>query len=152
MEKERILFLCTHNAARSQIAEGLFQDLYGDLFDVCSAGTEPRTVHPLAIKCMEEIGIDISHHRSKSLNEFQDHEFDYVITVCENACPLFFGGKKYFKQSFEDPSALEGTEEEKLNFFIKIRDDLKDWLEDLYYSEMRLEDENFSSGYKDATN
>ncbi len=139
MAKERVLFMCIHNAARSQMAEGLFRHLYGDDFDVYSAGSDPRKVDPLAVKCMEELGIDISGHRSKSLNEFDGQEFDYVITVCGNpynACPFFVGGKKYFKQPFEDPSAFDGTEEEKLELFKKIRDELKDWLEDLYYSYM----------------
>ena len=139
MAKERVLFMCIHNAARSQMAEGLFRHLYGDNFDVYSAGSDPQKVDPLAIKCMEEIGIDISGHRSKSLKEFEDQKFDYVITVCGNpynACPFFAGGKKYFKHPFEDPSAFNGTEEEKLELFKKIRDELKYWLEDLYYSYM----------------
>ncbi len=143
MEKQRVLFMCIHNAARSQMAEGLFRHLYGDNFDVYSAGSEPQTVDPLAIKCMEEIGIDISNHRSKSLKEFEGQEFDYVITVCGNqynACPFFVGGKKYFKQPFEDPSTFEGTEEEKLELFKKVRDELKFWLEDLYFSYMLPED------------
>ena len=143
MAKERVLFMCIHNAARSQMAEGLFRHLHGADFDVFSAGSDPREVDPLAIRGMEEIGIDISSHRSKSLKEFEGQKFDYVITVCGNpynACPFFAGGKKYFKQPFEDPSAFEGTEEEKLELFRKIRDELKDWLEDLYYSYMIPED------------
>ncbi|WP_321422119.1 4Fe-4S binding protein [uncultured Methanobacterium sp.] len=146
MVKERVLFLCTHNAARSQIAEGVFRDLHGDVFEVYSAGIKPQTVNPLAIKCMEEIGIDISHHKSKHMKEFQSQEFDYIITVCENACPLIVGGKKYFKHSFEDPSAFKGTAEEKLKFFAKIRDEIKDWLEDLYNSDMihEINADNFS--------
>ena len=143
MAKERVLFMCIHNAARSQMAEGLFRHLHGDDFDVYSAGSNPQKLDPLAIKCMEEVGIDISGHRSKSLKEFVGQEFDYVITVCGNpynACPFFAGGKKYFKQPFEDPSAFNGTEEEKLELFKKIRDELKEWLEDLYYSYMIPED------------
>lgn len=139
MAKERVLIMCIHNAARSQMAEGLFKHLYGDEFDVYSAGSNPQTVDSLAIKCMEEIGIDISNHRSKSLKEFEGQEFDYIITVCGNpynACPFFAGGKKYFKQPFEDPSAFDGTGEEKLELFKKIRGELKDWLEDLYHSYM----------------
>ncbi len=135
--------MCIHNAARSQMAEGLFRHLYGDEFDVYSGGSDPQTVNPLSIKCMEEIGIDISNHRSKSLKEFEGHEFDYVVTVCGNpynACPFFAGGKKYFKRPFEDPSAFDGEEEEKLELFRKIRDEIKDWLEDLYYSYMITED------------
>ena len=143
MAKQRVLFMCIHNAARSQMAEGLFRHLYGDDFDVYSAGSDPQTVDPLAVKCMEGIGIDISGHRSKSLKEFEGQEFDYVITVCGNpynACPFFVGGKKYFKQPFEDPSALEGTENEKLELFERVRDELKFWIEDLYYSYMLPEE------------
>lgn len=143
MEKQRVLFMCIHNSARSQMAEGLFRHLYGDSFDVYSAGSKPQTVDPLAIKCMEEIEIDISNHRSKSLKEFEGQEFDYVITVCGNqynACPFFVGGKKYFKQPFEDPSAFEGTEKEKLELFRNIRNELKEWIDDLYYSYMIPED------------
>ncbi|MEN6292587.1 MAG: arsenate reductase ArsC [Methanobacterium sp.] len=139
MAKERVLFMCIHNAARSQMAEGLFRHLYGDDFDVYSAGSDPQKVDPLAIRCMDEIGVDISSHRSKSLKEFKGQEFDYIITVCGNpynACPFFAGGKKYFKHPFEDPSSFDGTEGEKLELFKKIRDELKDWLEDLYYSYM----------------
>lgn len=137
MAKERVLFMCIHNSARSQMAEGLFRYLYGDNFDIYSAGSDPQTVDPLAIKAMEEMGIDISNHRSKSLKEFEGQEFDYVITVCGNqynACPFFTGGKKYFKQPFEDPSTFNGTEEEKLELFKRIRDELKFWIEDLYFS------------------
>jgi arsenate reductase len=143
MEKQRVLFMCIHNAARSQMAEGLFRHFYGDNFDVYSAGSTPMIVDPLAIECMKEIGIDISNHRSKSLREFEGQEFDYVITVCGNpyiACPFFAGGKKYFKQPFEDPAAFDGTEEEKLELFKKIRDELKEWIDDLYYSYMIPED------------
>lgn len=143
MVKQRILFICVHNAARSQMAEGLFRHLYGDNFEVYSAGSEPLTVDPLAIECMEEIGIDISNHKSKSLKEFERQEFDYVITVCGNpynTCPFFAGGKKYFKQTFEDPSSFEGTEVEKFELFRKVRDELKFWLEDLYFSYVLNED------------
>ncbi len=146
MVKKRVLFMCIHNAARSQMAEGLFRQFYGDSFDVYSAGSEPKHVDPLAIRCMEKIGIDISNQRSKSLGEFNGQTFDYVITVCGNkynACPLFEGGKKYFKQEFEDPSTYEGTEEEKLELFNKLRNELKFWLDDLYYSYM-LEEGHFS--------
>jgi arsenate reductase len=147
MAKERVLFMCIHNAARSQMAEGLFMHLYGDNFDVYSAGSDPQKVDPLAIECMKEIGIDISNYRSKSLKEFEGQEFDYVITVCGNpynACPFFAGGIKYFKQPFEDPSSFEGTEEGKLELFKKVRDELKFWLEDLYFSYM-LPEEGFCS-------
>lgn len=139
MKKERVLFMCIHNAARSQMAEGLFRHLYGDIYEVYSAGSDPKDVDPLAIKSMGEIGINISNHTSKSLKEFNGQEFDYVITVCGNpynACPFFAGGKKYFKQAFEDPSSFEGDEKEKLEIFNKVRDELKFWLEDLHHSYM----------------
>lgn len=139
MTKKRVLFICIHNAARSQMAEGLFRHLYSDDFDVYSAGSDLQKVDPLAIECMNEIGIDISGYRSKSLREFDGHEFEYVITVCGNlynACPFFTGGKRYFKQPFEDPASFDGTTEEKLELFRKVRGELKDWLEDLYYSYM----------------
>lgn len=143
MKKQRVLFMCIHNAARSQMAEGLFSQSYGDIFEVYSAGSEPKSVDPLAVECMDEIGIDISDHRSKSLKEFEGQEFDYVITVCGNsynACPFFAGGKKYFKQAFEDPSSFEGTGEEKLELFKRVRDELKFWLDDLYFSHMLPEE------------
>jgi len=105
-EKKRVLFICTHNAARSQMAEGLLRALHGDHYEAFSAGTEPGSVNASAIRAMAEIGIDISHHRSKSLKEFFDQEFDYVVTVCDHAkesCPYFPGGKKILHQSFDDP-------------------------------------------------
>ena len=143
MEKERVLFMCIHNAARSQMAEGLFRELYGDEFDVYSAGSDPKTVNPLAIKCMQEIGIDISNHRSKSLKEFEGEEMDYVITVCgegQFTCPFFAGGKEYIHKSFEDPSAFEGTEKEKIEQFRVVRNELKKWLGQFYAN--NLENEN----------
>ena len=94
--KKKVLFICTHNSARSQMAEGLMRTLYPDRYVVFSAGTEPRGVNPYAVKGMAEIGIDISLHRSKSLDEFLDMKFDYVVTVCDHAkqiCPFFPGGK-----------------------------------------------------------
>ncbi|ADZ10081.1 protein tyrosine phosphatase [Methanobacterium lacus] len=153
MVKKRVLFMCIHNAARSQMAEGLFRHFYGDGFDVYSAGSEPQGVDPLAIKCMDEIGIDISNHRSKSLKEFEGQNFDYVITVCGNsynACPFFVGGIKYFKQAFEDPSSFEGNEKEKLELFNKVRDELSFWLNDLYYSYLLPDDERVVEEDKDV--
>ncbi|PMQ01019.1 MAG: low molecular weight phosphatase family protein [Dictyoglomus sp. NZ13-RE01] len=130
--KKSILFICTHNSARSQIAEGLVNALWNDKFVAYSAGTKPSSVNPLAIEVMKEIGIDISHHRSKSIDEFKDMNFDYVVTVCDNAketCPYFPGGKIYLHKGFQDPSSFEGSYDEKLNFFRKIRDEIKDWIE-----------------------
>ncbi len=130
--RQRILFICTHNSARSQMAEGLMNARYGDRFEAQSAGIEPTEVHPLAIKAMAELGIDISHHRSKSIEEFLGQEFDYVVTVCDHAkeaCPFFPGAKEYLHASFPDPASVEGTEEERLEAFRRVRDEIAAWLE-----------------------
>ena len=132
-EKKRVLFICTHNAARSQMAEGLLRALYGNRYEVFSAGTEPGRVSPYAIKVMAEIGIDIGAHRAKSLQEFLNQKFDYVVTVCDHAkesCPYFPGGKKILHQSFEDPSTLTGSEEEIIAGFRRIRDEIRRWIEE----------------------
>ncbi len=136
-EKLRVLFICTHNSARSQMAEGLLNNLFGDRYQAFSAGTEPSAVNPLAVMVMKEIGIDISHHRSKSIKEFEGEEFDYVITVCDRAkeeCPYFSGGKRYVHESFPDPSHYRGSEEEKIEFFRHVRDQIKGWIEDIFGS------------------
>ncbi len=106
----RVLFLCTHNSARSQIAEGLLRFLGGKDFEVFSAGTNPSQINPMAVQVMAERGIDISQQYSKSLDQFLDQEFDYVITVCDRAketCPIFPGDPKQVHWSFDDPSAVE---------------------------------------------
>ena len=112
-EQARVLFLCTGNSARSQMAEGLLREEAREMFDVSSAGVSPTHVRPEAIAAMREIGIDISRQRSKSVDEFSDQEFDYVITVCDNAreqCPVFPGRAKQIHWSFDDPAAAEGDE------------------------------------------
>ena len=132
--KKKVLFLCTHNSCRSQMAEGLLRDMAGDKFEVYSAGVEPTSVHPLAKKVMKEIGIDISGQQSKSVDEFLDKEFDYVITVCDNArqtCPFFPGNHKLLHWNLEDPAKATGTEEIKLQEFRKIREQLKDHVQKL---------------------
>ncbi|HZB07630.1 MAG TPA: arsenate reductase ArsC [Rubrobacter sp.] len=124
-EKSRVLFLCTHNSARSQMAEGLLRHLAGDRFEAMSAGTEATRVRPLAIRAMEEMGIDISKQQSKTLNRYLQERFDYVITVCDDAneaCPFFPGAKSRLHWSFEDPSRAEGSEEERLAVFRSVRD------------------------------
>lgn len=126
--KKRVLFLCTHNSARSQMAEGLLGDMAGDRFEAFSAGTEATRVHPLAIAAMREIGVDISNQRSKTLREFTGQHFDYVITVCDRAnetCPLFANGTQRIHWSFDDPSAATGTEEERLRAFRNVRDGIQ---------------------------
>ncbi len=126
--KTRVIFICTHNSARSQMAEGLLRHLAGDRYDVYSAGTVATKVNPLAIKAMAEKGIDISHHTSDHIDKFMGMEFDYVITVCDNAnesCPYFPTNKTRWHWSFEDPSAATGTEEERLAKFREIRDQIE---------------------------
>lgn len=127
-DKKRVLILCTGNSARSQMAEGLLRHDAGDRFEVSSAGTKPSHVRPEAIAAMRELGIDISGHRSKSVDEYTDQTFDYVLTVCDNAkesCPIFPGKAKTIHHSFEDPATVEGTEEERLAAFRRVRDQLR---------------------------
>lgn len=129
--KKRVLFLCTHNSARSQMAEGLLRDMAGDRFDVESAGTERTRVHPLAIDAMRELGIDLTSHTSKTLDMFDGQHFDYVITVCDRAnesCPIFPGDTTRLHWSFADPSAATGSDEERLQSFRTIRDQIAERL------------------------
>ena len=128
---QRVLILCTGNSARSQMAEGLLKHMAGDRFEVYSAGTEPGSVRHEAIAVMKEIGIDISGNRSKNVNEFKGEVFDYVLTVCDNAretCPVYPGHTNRLHQSFEDPAAVRGSEEERLSAFRRIRDQIKSYL------------------------
>ena len=128
---KNVLILCTGNSARSQMAEGLLREIAGDKFDVESAGVAPSSVRPEAVAVMGEIGIDISSHRSKSVDEFADKPFDYVITVCDNAresCPVFPGDVERIHWSFDDPASVQGTEEVRLDAFRKIRDQIHDRL------------------------
>ena len=130
-DRKRVLLLCTGNSARSQMAEGLLRDLAGDRFDVASAGVSPTQVRPEAITAMREIDVDISHQRSKSVDEFSNQEFDYVITVCDNAneqCPVFPGNTKRIHWSFEDPAAAAGDEAARLAVFRRVRDEIRDQL------------------------
>ncbi len=123
--KPRVLILCTGNSARSQMAEGLLRHEGGDRFEVFSAGTRPSQVRPEAIAVMAEIGLDISRHRSKSVDEFVGKDLDFVITVCDNAketCPVFPGSVKRLHWPFEDPAAVEGSEEVRKAAFRRVRD------------------------------
>ena len=135
MDKQRVLFLCTHNSARSQMAEGLLRALAGGRFDVESAGTERTAVRPLAITAMDEVGIDLRAHASKTLDRFLGERWDYVITVCDSAnesCPVFPGAANRLHWSFPDPSRAQGTDEEKLAVYRQVRDRigarLREWL------------------------
>jgi arsenate reductase len=124
---QRVLFLCTHNSARSQMAEGLLRAMGGNRFEAFSAGTEQTLVRPLAIKAMAEIGIDISGQRSKTLHEYLDQPFDYVITVCDQAaetCPVFPGPAQRLHWSLPDPSKATGDEAAQLEAYRRVRDDL----------------------------
>jgi len=129
--KQRILILCTGNSARSQMAEGLLRHDAGDRFEVFSAGTKPGQVRPEAIAVMRELGIDISGHRSKHVDEFKAQPFDYVLTVCDSAkesCPVYSGHTNRLNRSFDDPAALQGSEPERLAVFRRVRDEIRDYL------------------------
>jgi arsenate reductase (thioredoxin) len=133
--RRRVLILCTHNSARSQMAEGLLRHMAADRFEVQSAGTEATRVHPLAVRAMSELGIDLGGHTSKTLDRFLAERWDYVITVCDSAnerCPVFAGTAHRVHWSFDDPSAATGSEDERLNVFRRIRDhisaQLQGWL------------------------
>ena len=129
--KQRVLILCTGNSARSQMAEGLLRDIAGDRFEVASAGVSPSSVRQEAIEVMKEAGIDISSHTSKSVDELMDQEFDYVITVCDNAneqCPVFPGKTTRIHWSFEDPAEAEGSLEERLKVFRSAREKIREKL------------------------
>ena len=135
----RVLILCTGNSARSQMAEGLLRHDAGNVFDVFSAGTKPTRVRPEAITVMREVGIDISGHRSKSVDEFAGQNFNYVITVCDNAkesCPIFPAKTKRIHWSIEDPATVQGSEEERLAAFRRARDELRTRLKAFTQSHM----------------
>ncbi len=126
--KQRILFLCTHNSCRSQMAEGLVNHYLGDLFEAYSAGTEATRVNPLAIRVMAELGIDITGHHSKTISEFEGQTFEHVITLCGSAneqCPLFFGSVRRVHIGFDDPSRQSGPDEAVLPEYRRVRDELR---------------------------
>lgn len=132
MKKQRILFLCTHNSARSQMAEGLLRSLGGDRFEVFSAGTEATRVRPLAIQAMSELDIDISGQQSKTLARYLNEPFDEVITVCDaaaEACPVFPGATHRRHWSFPDPSQARGSEAEQLAVYRHVRDAIRERIE-----------------------
>jgi arsenate reductase len=131
MRKKRVLVLCTGNSARSQMAEGLLRHDAGDRFEVESAGLKPGHVRPEAIAVMKEIGVDISGQRSKHVDEFAGRQFDYVLTVCDNAnesCPVLPGQGERLHRSFEDPAALQGDEQQRLALFRRVRDEIREYL------------------------
>ena len=128
---KKVSFICTQTAARSQIAEGIVSAHQDNHYEAYSAGTHPAGVYPCAIAVMKEIDIDITKHRSKSLDEFREKEFDYAITLCDNsqeACPFFPQARSYLHKSFSDPAHHQGTAEEKLLAFRQVRDEIATWI------------------------
>ena len=126
-DKQRVLILCTGNSARSQMAEGLWRHLAGDRYEVFSAGTHPSQARPEAIAVMAELGIDLTDHRSKSVDEFAGQPFDLVVTVCDHArelCPVYPETTRRLHWSFPDPAAVEGSDELRLAAFRNIRDQI----------------------------
>ncbi len=131
MSKQKVLILCTGNSARSQMAEGLLRHDAGDRFEVFSAGVNPTKVRPEAIAVMQELGIDLSNHRSKHVNEFAAQSFDYILTVCDHArevCPIFPGETATIHHSFVDPADFNGSEQDRLALFRKVRDEIRVYL------------------------
>ena len=134
--RKRVLFICTHNSVRSQMAEGLLNHLYRDRYAAYSAGTKPSKVNPYAVKVMLEIGIDISKNHSKGLDEFTGTEFDYVVTVCDRAkedYPFFTGGKNHIHKGFENPNKLNNRRgNEPLEVYRQLRDEIRRWIEKIF--------------------
>jgi arsenate reductase (thioredoxin) len=125
--KPKVLFLCTGNSARSQMAEGYLRAAAGDQFEPLSAGIEPKGLNPLAVEAMQEIGIDISHQKSKDVVSFLGQSIPYIVTVCDNArerCPIFPRTYKFLHWSFDDPAAPAGSHDEKLAVFRRVRDEI----------------------------
>lgn len=127
LKKERVLFLCTGNSCRSQMAEGWLRHVAGDRFDVASAGTHPVGLNQGAVEAMHEVGVDIARHASKKVDQFLGERFDYVITVCDSAkeaCPTFPGATSLLLWSFDDPAAAQGSPEERRQVFRRVRDEI----------------------------
>ncbi len=132
--KKKVLFLCTNNSCRSQMAEGLLNTIYGNRYQAFSAGVNATSVNPYAVEVMKEIGIDLSKNKSKNINVFSKEQFDYVVTVCNHAkevCP-FFPGKKILHKSFRDPAEFKGSIEELLKEFRSVRNEIKKWIQDTF--------------------
>ena len=134
-DKKKVLFICTHNSARSHMAEGFMNALFGGRYEARSAGTDPSVVNPVAVKVMAEVGVDICAHHSKGLEDFLDREWDYVVTVCDRAkeaCPYFPGGRERIHKGFQDPAGVDGSDEVKLILFRQVRDRIRVWIEQTF--------------------
>ena len=130
--KKSVLFICKHNAVRSQMAEAFLNNIYGDRYSAFSAGSDPTQIDPLVITVMKEVGIDVSSYKSKGFNVFQDYSPDYVVTVCDQAkesCPYFPGGNLRIHKSFSDPSKFQGWHEDVIKEYRRTRDEIKNWIE-----------------------
>ncbi len=135
--KESVLFICKNNSGRSQMAEGLFKHIYGDIYDVSSGGSDPKEVNPLTIQVMAEIGIDISGNSSTNLKEYHGREFDYVVNLCSDKdCPVFLNGKKVIYHEFKDPKTYSHGKLTTMDVFRLIRDEIKEWLENSLINEI----------------
>lgn len=146
---DTVLFVCTHNSARSQMAEGLLRLQYGDRYDVRSAGTEPGGVNPFAVEVMEEIGIDISGHASEHVDTYAGESLDIVVTVCDHVvetCPHIPARKQNVHAGFDDPSTADGTDEEKRKVFRRVRDEIADWIDTTFGGALSGTDTSSSNG------
>lgn len=135
--KKSVLFICKNNSGRSQMAEGLLKHIYGDKYDVYSAGIYPKGVNSLTIEVMAEIGIDISDQYSTHIEDYLEQEFDYAVTLCDDGeCPIFPSANKYFHHEFKDPATYYEDNLEKIDIFRLIRDEIKDWIENSFIKEV----------------
>jgi arsenate reductase len=137
--KKIVLFLCTGNSCRSQVADGIVNHDFAGRLEAHSAGTEPHGLNPKAVRVMAEVGIDISGNSSEHLSKYEGQPFDYVITLCGDAnekCPLFFGGVKRLHMGFEDPASAQGTEEEVMNAFRRVRDEIRRQVREFFENEL----------------
>ena len=138
--KKRVIFVCSHNSCRSQMAEGLLRHYRGERYEIFSAGTSPSRIHPMAIEVMGEKGVDITGQRSKSIDEFLGLGFDFIVTTCDDArdqCPVFPGQGKRLHWDLEDPAEAEGSREEKLEVFRRVRDELEKLIQSHFLADPR---------------
>ncbi|PWI48978.1 low molecular weight phosphatase family protein [Candidatus Heimdallarchaeota archaeon B3_Heim] len=134
-QKKVVLFVCTHNSARSQLSEAILEQKFGDHFQTFSAGTKPTTINPYVKQVLTEMGINTSNLKAKHVNEFLGQEIDIIVTVCDSAkesCPYFLGAKRYEHKSFKDPSNFTGTNDERLKAVKRLRDEISEWIEEVF--------------------